>query len=47
MRSFWGGLLVGILVTYWYFTQGDYVRALAASLWTRASAAPPYAQHKP
>ena len=47
MRSFWGGLLVGILVTYWYFTQGDYVRALAGSWWTRAAAAPPYAQHKP
>jgi len=47
VKSFWVGLLIGVVVTFWYFTQGDYVRALVASSWARASAPPPFAHQKP
>ena len=47
-RSFWAGLLIGVMATYWYFTQGDYVRAVVALYWARASAPPhPIAHQKP
>ncbi len=46
MKSFCAGLLVGIVATYWYFTQGANIRAFAESLWARASA-PSYVQHEP
>ena len=45
-RSFWAGLLLGVMATYWYFTQGDYVRAVVASYWARASAPPPFVAHR-
>ena len=47
MRRFWVGLLIGVAVTYWYFTGGDYARAVVASFWARASAPPPFAHQKP
>ena len=47
MRNFWAGLLIGVLATYWYFTQGNYVRALAASWWAQASAPPAHSQKIP
>ena len=46
-RSFWAGLLLGVVATYWYFTQGDHVRAMVAAWWARASAPPPFAHQKP
>lgn len=46
MKGFWAGLLVGVVGTYWYFTQGDRMRAIAESLWARATA-PAYVQHEP
>ena len=45
-RSFWAGLLLGVMATYWYFTQGDYVRAVVATYWARASAPPPFTHQK-
>jgi hypothetical protein len=48
VRNFLAGLLLGVLATYWYFTQGDYTRAVVASYWARASAPPhPVAHQKP
>ena len=44
MRNFLAGLLIGWLATYWYFTQGEYVRSLAWELWARASAPSPVAR---
>ena len=40
MRNFLAGLLLGWLASYWYFTQGDYVRYLVRYYWARASAPP-------
>jgi hypothetical protein len=47
VRNFLAGLLLGTLATYWYFTQGDYVRAVTWSLWARASAPPPFTHRGP
>ena len=38
MKNFVIGLVIGWTAAYWYYTQGDYVRAVAANLWARASA---------
>jgi hypothetical protein len=46
-KNFWAGLLIGVAATYWYFTQGDYMRAVVASYWARASAPPALAHRKP
>ena len=46
MRNFLAGLLLGVLATYWYFTQGDYARAVVALYWARASAPPPFVAHR-
>jgi hypothetical protein len=46
MKGFWAGLLVGVVATYWYFTQGDHMLAIAESLWARATA-PSYVHHEP
>ena len=47
MRNFWAGVLLGVAAAYWYCTQGDHVRVVAASWWARASAPPPFAHEKP
>jgi hypothetical protein len=46
MKGFWAGLLVGVVTTYFYFTQGDNMRAIAESLWARATT-PSYVQRQP
>jgi hypothetical protein len=40
VRNFLAGLLLGVLGTYWYMTQGDRLRVVAQELWTRASSPP-------
>ena len=40
MKNFLAGLLLGWLASYWYFTQGEYVRGLVNYYWARASAPP-------
>ena len=45
MRNFLVGLLLGWAASYWYYTQGDYVRAVVGDVWARASAPPPGAVH--
>jgi hypothetical protein len=34
------GLLLGILGTYWYLTEGDRVREVVEDFWSRASRPP-------
>ena len=41
MKNFLLGLALGWAAAFWYYTQGDYVRAVAADVWARASAPPP------
>ncbi len=41
MKNFVIGLLIGWAAAYWYYTQSDYLRAVAADMWARASASPP------
>jgi len=38
VRNFLAGLLLGWFATYWYLTQGDYLRMVAWRMWVRASA---------
>ena len=38
MKNFLAGLLLGWFATYWYLTQGEYLRLVAMRMWTRASA---------
>ena len=46
MKNFVIGLVIGWTAAFWYYTQGDYVRAVAANLWARASApGAPIANH--
>jgi hypothetical protein len=40
VKNFLMGLLLGVLVTYWYLTDGLSVRTTVAELWERASAPP-------
>jgi hypothetical protein len=47
VRNFLAGLLLGWFATYWYLTQGDYLRVVAMQLWVRASAPAGMARHLP
>jgi len=40
VKNFLIGLFVGVVCTYWYLTQGDYVRSELGRWWARASAPP-------
>ena len=40
MRNFLFGLLLGVLATYWYLSDGASVRTTVTDLWERASAPP-------
>ena len=40
MKNFLTGLLLGVLVTYWYLHQSDHTRNLVSDWWARASSAP-------
>ncbi len=40
MKNFLAGLLLGMLATYWYLTDGASVRTTVSDLWERASAPP-------
>jgi hypothetical protein len=40
VRNFLAGLLLGVLSTYYYLTQGSEVRLMVEALWARASSAP-------
>jgi hypothetical protein len=40
VRNFLAGLLLGVLVAYWYLTDGASVRTTVSDLWERASAPP-------
>jgi len=44
VKNFMTGLLLGWLATYWYFTQGAFVRGMVDDFWARASAPPPLAR---
>ena len=46
MRNFVLGLVLGVLATYWYLTQGDSLRLAVEELWERASS-PPVAPRGP
>jgi len=41
VKNFVLGLLLGWAAAYWYYTQSDYVRDVASTFWTHASAPPP------
>ena len=34
-------LALGWAAAYWYYTQGEYLHAVAVGMWARASAPPP------
>jgi hypothetical protein len=40
VKNFFVGLLLGVLGTYWFLTQGDTVRNAIGDWWARASAPP-------
>lgn len=41
MKNFVMGLLLGVLGTWWYLTNGGTVRTSVEDWWERASAPPP------
>ena len=41
MKNFLIGLALGWAAAYWYYTQGEYLHAVAVGMWARASAPPP------
>jgi hypothetical protein len=47
VKNFLAGLLLGCFATYWYLTQGDYLRVVASRLWSQASAPAGIARHHP
>jgi hypothetical protein len=40
VKNFWTGLLLGVLGTYWFLTQGATVQNAMNRWWARASAPP-------
>jgi hypothetical protein len=41
VKNFLMGLVIGWAAAFWYYTQGDYVREVAAHTWSVLSAPPP------
>jgi hypothetical protein len=41
MKNLVIGLLIGWAAAYWYYTQGEYLHAVATNMWAHASAPPP------
>jgi hypothetical protein len=46
VKNFLVGLLIGVLGTYWFLTQGDTVRDTIGYWWARASAPPATQRHR-